>query len=252
MLIGSTCVNLNHRVIRIGATSPPDDVLDLGGTPLVAGPSHVQVRARAQVGLVRVRLWIRTGPLEGSCLFAGTLSLGNDGAIAVGDVTGVSRYTCAVVAPGAHDVRVHVDDPGAASRIDVILDSGDEEVTLEAVGGYPLPKFTTVPGSVIGKEDRLGLVLSAHDLPVNRLASAVKLLGLAAEEDDPARREVARRFRIRLVCEWLRWLSPDVSVEKSTKLGEYISERLSSISMSNPDARSLEISSEVVQRALLG
>jgi hypothetical protein len=251
MLIGSTCVKLNHRVLRIGATSPPDDVLDLRGAPLVAGPSHVQVRARAQVGPVCVRLWIRSGPVEGFRLFAGSLSLGDDGAIAVGDITGMSSYTCALVAPGAHDVRVYVDDPGAASRVDVILDSGDDEVALEAVDGYPLPKFTTAPGSTIAKDDRLGLVLSAHDLPVNRLASAVKLLYLAAEEDDPARREVSQKFRILLVCEWLRWLSPDVSLEKSTKLGERIAELLSGLSTSNLDARALEISSEVVKRALM-
>lgn len=245
MLIGSTSIHLNHRVIRIGSTSPPDDVLDVRGVPLAWGEKHVQIAARAQVGPVRVRLWNGIGPAEGTCQFTGTLLL-EDGVLAVGDILGTSSYTQRVGAPGEHRVRIYIDDPGAASRIDVICDSGDEEVMLEGVPGHLLPKFLTESGSVIGKTDQLALVLSAHDLAVQRLGSAVKILRLAAVEDDPARAEALERFRVRMICEWLRWLSPGITLEKANSFGVYILENLRSVSMSDLDCRSLEISSGII------
>ncbi|WP_105975747.1 hypothetical protein [Streptomyces geranii] len=245
MLIGSTSIHLNHRVIRIGSTSPPDDVLDVRGVPLARDEKHVQIAARAQVAPVRVRLWNGIGPAEGTCQFTGTLLL-EDGVLAVGDILGTSRYTQTVGAPGEYGVRIHLDDPGAASRIDVIIDSGDEEVALEGVPGRLLPNFLAASGSVIGKTDQLALVLSAHDLAVQRLGSAVKILRLAAVEDDPARAEALERFRVRMICEWLRWLSPEISLGKANSFGVYILDNLRGVSVSDLDRRSVEISSEII------
>lgn len=251
MLIGSTSIYLNHRVIRIGSTLPPDDVLQLQGAPLVASDRHVQISARAQVGLVRVRLWSKMGQVGGTSLFDGVL-LFEDGAIAVGDILGVSSYIQKFGTPGEHRIAISVDDPGLASRIDVVLDSGAERVKLTAVGGYPLPMFTKVDGSVLGKSDELGLILSAHDLPLNRLAAAVKLIRLASEGDEPARVEVLRKFRIRMICEWLRWLSADLALEECTGLGEFISGNLQGVSVGNLDSQAVEISAEVIKRASRG
>jgi len=248
MLIGNTSIYLNHRVIRIGSTLPPDDVLELQGAPAVASDRHVQIAARAQVGLVRVRLWSKVGPVAGTSVFDGVLSL-EDGAIAVSDILGTSSYIQKFGTPGEHRISISVDDPGLASRIDVVLDSGVEKVALTAADGYPLPRFMTVDGSALGKSDELGLILSAHDLPLNRLAGAVKLICLASEEDDPARAEALRNFRIRVICEWLRWLSSDLSLEKCNRLGEFISESLHGASMSNLDSLSVNISAEVIERA---
>ncbi|MER7694472.1 hypothetical protein [Streptomyces sp. NPDC097610] len=89
--------------------------------------SHVQIAARAQMGLVRVRLWNRAGPAAGSVLFDGDLVL-DDGAVGVGDILGVSRFVQNVGTPGAHHIRVTVDDPDIASRIDVVI---DQDVTGE-------------------------------------------------------------------------------------------------------------------------
>lgn len=247
MLIGSAELYLNHRVIRIGSTAPPEDVLALAGAPLVASRSHVQIAARAQVGLVRVRLWNRAGPAEGSVLFDGDLVL-DDGAIGVGDILGVSRFVQNVGDPGVHHIRVAVDDPGIASRVDVVIDSGRDGQALTSVDGYPLPQFVVADNFNLGKSDELGLILSAHDMPHNRLAASFKVIKLASESDPLDRVEILREFRMRMVCEWLRWVAPVASADAVSAMAGYMSERLDGTATVGLDHASAELAADVLAR----
>lgn len=123
MLIASTDIYLNHGTVRLGSKEAPSAASQLGGAPATASDKHIHVAARAQVGLVRVKLWNRIGPARGTVVFDGDISLA-DGCIAVGDILNVSTFVQGFGSPGLHRIRVSVDDPGNASRIDVILDPG--------------------------------------------------------------------------------------------------------------------------------
>lgn len=69
----------------------------------------------------------------------GALSLVSDGEPSVAEELGMSRFVQHIGSAGVHRIRVAVDDPGAASRVDVVIDSGSEERALTSVDGYPLP-----------------------------------------------------------------------------------------------------------------
>ncbi|AYG79490.1 hypothetical protein DWB77_01605 [Streptomyces hundungensis] len=247
MLIGSAEFYLNHRVVRIGATVPPEEDLVLAGAPLVASRSHIQLAARAQMGLVRIRLWNRAGPAGCSVLFEGDLML-DDGAIQVGDILGVSRFVQNIGAPGAHRIRVAVDDPGVASRVDVVIDSGCDGRALTSVNGLPLPQFVVAENVSLGRSDELALILSAHDMPHNRLAASFKVIKLAAESDPLDRVEILREFRMRMVCEWLRWLARVASVDVAFVMGSHVSTRLDAATMADLDRTSAALAAEVLER----
>jgi hypothetical protein len=247
MLIGSVELHLNHRAVRIGATAPPEEVLALAGAPLVASRSHIQIAARTQVGPVRVRLWNRAGPAGGSVLFEGDLVL-DDGAIGVGDILGVSRFVENIGEPGAHRIRVAVDDLGVASRVEVIIDSGCDERELTSVDGFPLPHFVVAEDFTLGRSDELGLILSAYDLPYNRLAASFKLIKLAVETDPSGRVEILREFRMRMVCEWLRWFASVASADVAAVINGYVSERLDATAMVDLDLASAELAADVLAR----
>lgn len=247
MLIGSAELHLNHRVIRIGATAPPEEDLALAGAPLAASRSHIQLAARAQMGLVRIRLWNQAGPAGGSVLFEGDLML-DGGVIGVGDILGVSRFVQNIGEPGAHRIRVAVDVPGVASRVDVVIDASHDERTLTSVEGFPLPHFVVAENFTLGRSDELGLILSTHDIPLNRLAASLKVIKLAAESDPPDRVEILRKFRMRMVCEWLRWLAPATSAGVAHMMENYVSERLDSAVMTDLDRVSAELAAGLLDR----
>ncbi|MFD0328251.1 hypothetical protein ACFQZC_08530 [Streptacidiphilus monticola] len=223
-------------------------MLELLGTPVAASGSHVQIAARAQVGPVRVRLWSKVGPGEGATVFDGVLSL-EDGAIGAGDILGTAAYVQRIGTPGPHRVLISVDDPGKASRIDVMLDLGEDATDLTAIEGNPLPGVIGSSGSRLGKADELGLILSAHDLPTSRLAAAIKVVWSAPAEVKPDRTEAIMVFRISVIVQWMRWLSPGLSMERCEQLGEFIAENLRGSIPANLDAHCVEIASEAIRRA---
>ncbi|MFE7526350.1 hypothetical protein ACFU7Y_11565 [Kitasatospora sp. NPDC057542] len=243
MNIGSVAVYLNHPVVAIGATVPLDGKLELGGAPQAASGEHVLVAARAQSGLVQVRLWSRLGPCDGAVIFDGNLLLG-DGVISVADATGSSCYYTRLGAVGAHRVTVSVDDPGAASRIDVLIDSGGGKRDLTAVPGYPLPQIGGIEGSLLEPADELGLILSAHDLPFNRLAAAIKLIHSTSAVETDGRRKISP-YRLRMIAEWIRWLRPALSIAKSQELADMTADRLRGDSKSDSDAVAIEAAADV-------
>lgn len=250
MLIGGAEIYLNHPVIRVGSGELQEDLTPLGGSPLIATEGHIRIAARAQVGLVRVRVWSEASPIEGVVVFDGSLLL-SDGSVCIGDVLGASRYQQRVGDPGNQRLLVSVDDPGKASRINIVVNPGRQEVTLTSSQSNPLPSFLVTEASALEPTDKLGLILSAHDIPLNRLAAAIKLIQLASHEDEPTRREPMREFRIRMISEWLRWISPRLSAEKASSIGSFISKRLQGAPSDDIDSFSIEISSEVLQRATI-
>ncbi|MFD9374179.1 hypothetical protein ACFWBH_01345 [Streptomyces sp. NPDC059999] len=248
MLIGGADIYLNHPVIRVGSGGLQENLTPLGGSPFIVTGECIRIAARAQVGLVRVRVWNEASPIEGVVVFDGSLLL-SDGSVYIGDVLGASRYQQRVGDPGDQRLMVSVDDPGKASRINIVVNPGRREVTLTSSQGHPLPSFLVTAASALGSMDELGLILSAHDIPLNRLAAAVKLIHLASREDGPARRVPMMEFRIRMVSEWLRWISPGLSEEKASLISSFISERLHDALSDDIDSASVAISSEVLQRA---
>lgn len=250
MLIGGAEIYLNHPVISIGSGELQDDVTPLEGSPFIATERNIRIAARAQVGLVRVRIWSRASPVEGVVVFDGSLLLG-DGSVYIGDVLGASRYQQRVGDPGKRRLMISVDDPGKASRINIVVEPGKREVTLASSRNHPLPSFLVTEASALESTDELGLILSAHDIPLNRLAAAVKLIQLASQEDDPILRVSMMEFRIRMISEWLRWISPVLSAERASSISSFISERLQDAPPNDIESFSTEISSEVLLRATI-
>ncbi|MFD9258174.1 hypothetical protein [Streptomyces sp. NPDC059538] len=248
MLVGSAEIYLNHPVIRIGSTELPGDVVALQGSKLIATEGHLHVAARAQVGLVRARLWSDASPVEGVVIFDGSLRL-DDGVVCIGDVLGASSFRQGIGVPGNRRILVSVDDPGNASRIDVVLDPGTREVALTACRNHPLPLFRVADSLSLDSTDELGLILSAHNIPLNRLAAALKLICLVVENDEVARRSAMMEFRIRMIGEWLRWISPILSEAGASSITSFILEKLQGASPVDVDSFSIDISSEVMRRA---
>ncbi|MGW0671536.1 hypothetical protein [Streptomyces sp. NPDC002746] len=247
MMIGSASIYLNNPVLVIGATSPIGGDLALAGAVSVASSEHVLIAARAQVGPVRGRLWSRVGPREGAIVFDGELALA-DGAIAISDAVGSSCFSTRTSSIGLHRVQVFVDDPGNASRVDVLLDAAAEMSDLTSIPNRPLPGLRGVGDSGLAMADELGMILAAHDLPTNRLAAAVKLLRSSPVSVENSRREAILAFRIRVVSEWLRWLRPEISLEVCNALGEFIKEQVSGRPEAGSDEIAEEAALEVIRR----
>ena len=247
MLVGSAGIYLSHPVIRVGSIDLPGDVVALQGSTLIATERHLHLAARAQAGLVRVRLWSGASPVEGVVVFEGSLRL-DDGVISVCDVLGTSSFRHSAGAPGNRRLLVSVDDPGKASRIDIALDPGTREVALTSCPGYPLPGFRVVESAGLDSTDELGLILSDYNILLNRLAAALKLIRLAAKNDKISRRSIMMEFRVRMVGEWLRWISPTFSEGQSSLVAAFILESLQGASPGDVDSFSVDLSRDVMSR----
>ncbi|MEV7374657.1 hypothetical protein AB0O51_27725 [Streptomyces sp. NPDC090301] len=248
MLVGSAGIFLNHPVIRVGSFAMPDHVVALQGSNRLVGERHLHLAARAQMGLVRVRLWSESSPVEGSVIFDGSLRL-DDGVVCVSDVTGVSSFRYGFGVPGSRRMLVSVDDPGNASRIDVVLDPGMREVALTACRNRPLPHFRVSDSSSLDPTDELGLILSVHDIPISRLSAALKLVFLQAGKDIDARSSVMMEFRVRMIGEWLRWISPTLSEAEVSSIILFAFQKIQTGSPDDVDSFSIGIASEVMRRA---
>ncbi|CAL9397702.1 hypothetical protein [Streptomyces sp. enrichment culture] len=246
MLIGSADIYLNHRVLRIGSNEAPTVTSPLSGAAAAASDSHIHVAARAQAGLVRVKLWNKLGPVRGTVVFDGEISLA-DGCIAVGDILNASSFVQNFGTAGLHRVRVSVDDPGDASRVDVILDPGERLISLTSVDGHTIPYEWTAGEAEIGRFDELGLVLSSHDLPLGRLSAALKIILIAHREGEADSREYLRDFGIRMVVEWLRWLRDDISEAAASEVGRDISVRLRDLPALESDDNIRHLASRILE-----
>jgi hypothetical protein len=242
MKIGSVDIYANHPIVVVGSSRQVDDPLPLNGAAAVASGAHVSVATRGQVALVRVSLWKEAGPRIGHIVFDDDIAF-PDSTVAVFDVEGLSRFTATIGLSGHHRVTISVDDPGFASRIDVIFDAGPNTQALTAVPEFPLFDVSLPAGRGLGTSNELALILSGHDSPMSRLAAAMKLIG-----ESRASRPAIRLAWIRKVAEWIRWLNPRQSHAESRLLGDVIGERLLQDAPCSMDTVAVELASEILRR----
>ena len=222
MQIGLVDVYANHGVLVIGNRLELDTDVPLQGAAAVSS-SHVLLATRGQAGLVRVRLWSGAGPRVGEDVVRARLDLSGQH-LFVFDIEKISVHSFATGKLGELPIKISVDDPGLASRVDILIgeEIGGRELT--SVAGYPLFSVTVTSGVELEAADELGLILSGHDLPLNRLAAAVKLI-LAT----PAARPAILDSRIDQMVEWSRWLTPQQSVDHSRELGRFLRRGIASL-----------------------
>ncbi|WP_433494189.1 hypothetical protein ACQP26_25380 [Micromonospora sp. CA-248089] len=215
MQIGLVDVYANHGVLVIGNRLEPDADLPLRGAAAVSS-SHVLLATRGQAGLVRVRLWSGAGPRVGENVVAARLELASQH-LFVFDLEKISVHSFDTGRSGDVPVRISVDDPGFASRVDILVGEEGSERDLPSVASHPLFPVTVGSDDELEVADELDLILSGHDLPLNRLAAAVKLISTA-----PAARPAIVDSRMDQVVEWSRWLTPQQSVGRSRELGRFL------------------------------
>ncbi|MEE1751147.1 hypothetical protein [Streptomyces sp. SP18CS02] len=119
-------VYVNHPVLALGSTEWLP-VLELGEEAAVACDTHVVVRVKAQIQLVKVRLFVEpldegTGPNPSfTTVFEGLLALA-DGRLVIGDVMGETRFVKLIGESGRRWVRVAVNEPGwSAAAVDIAV-----------------------------------------------------------------------------------------------------------------------------------
>lgn len=125
-------ISTNHAVLHLGATDRVPLSLVLAGAPVASCDTHVVLRVRPQVGLIKVRFFVQpeSGGPDGTdpsfiTIFDGPLNL-PDGRIAIGDVEQLSRFVYLVGDRGEFKVRVAVDSPGSDARaVDVTIARSD-------------------------------------------------------------------------------------------------------------------------------
>jgi hypothetical protein len=179
----------------------------------------VRIAARPQVGPVRVRLWQGAGPRVGRLVFDGLLKL-PDAKFCVEEGAGLSRYVTKV---NSHRPRVlvAVDDPGHASRVEVVLDPEfvPRSAAVWTAGEPPFPKLTVSPTAPRHRADAFADALAAHDFPRRRLAAALLVV---AEERRQRNSEQSVAFYVNDVVEWLRWLNDRLTYEMCRDTGRHL------------------------------
>jgi hypothetical protein len=213
--IGVVDAYANHGVLVIGNTPELNAGATLQGVA-VASASHLLLATRGQAGLVRVRLWDHVGPLVGTEVVAADLEL-QDGRLFIFDIEKVGIHIFSTGRLGKVPVRALVDDPGTASRVNVLIGGPCEERELTSVEGHPLFSVSIESGTNVEVADELGIILSEHDLPLSRLAAAIKLIG-----NSPVARPAILESRIDQVVEWSRWLSFSQHIGESRKLRAFL------------------------------
>ena len=220
--IGLVDVYANHGVLVIGNRLELDADVPLRGAAAVSS-SHVLLATRGQAGLVRVRLWSGVGPRVGDGVVAARLELSSQH-LFVFDLEKINVHSFATGKLGEIPVKISVDDPGFASRVDILIGEEGGERELTSVAGYPLFPVTVGSGAEMEVADELDLILSGHDLPLNRLAAAIKLILTA-----PSARPAILDSRMDQVVEWSRWLTSQQSVGRSQELGRFLRRGIASL-----------------------
>ncbi|MFD7734129.1 hypothetical protein ACFV6F_27575 [Kitasatospora phosalacinea] len=116
MQIAGVDVYVNHPALALGSTDWLP-VLSLEEEPAVSCDTHVAVRVKAQVQLIKVRVFAEpidegAGPDDSFVtVFDGPLAL-TDGRLVIGDVMGETRFVKLIGEQGRRWVRVAVNEPG--------------------------------------------------------------------------------------------------------------------------------------------
>ncbi|MFK4246136.1 hypothetical protein ACI2KV_24980 [Micromonospora chokoriensis] len=240
MQTGLMDVYANHGVLIIGDGLELDADVPLRGVA-AASSSHILLGTRGQAGLVRVRIWDAVGPLVGESVIAARLKLHNPH-LCVFDIEKISAHSFYLGRTGEIPIRVMVDDPGFASRVDVLVGVGSEERELTCVAGYPLFPVAVSSGVELEVADELDLILSGHDLPLSRLAAAIKLI-LSA----PVVRPAIQESRTAQLAEWSRWLTPQQSIGRSRELGRFLHDEIMSLRESVEDVEVLRLAEKALR-----
>ena len=223
MQVGGIEMYLGHGVLYVGSTAEVDLAIFDEDGPVSATASHVRIAARAQDRPVRVRLWRGVAPRVGKAVFDGVLKL-PDGKLAVVEAAGQSRFVTRV-GLWAPRVIVAVDDPGNASRVDIVVEPEyvPKGTQRWAAGQPPFPALTVAPGGKRHTVDALADALTGYDFPVQRLGTALTLIQQHARQGTGA---LDARFYVGMVVEWLRWLHDGLTYEMCQDAGELISDQL--------------------------
>lgn len=243
MQIGVVDIYANHGVLVIGNNPELGADVILQGVAAVSS-SHLLLATRGQAGLVKVRLWSGVGPLVGTEVVAADLEL-LGGQLFIFDIEKIGMHSFATGKLGRTSVRVLVDDPGSASRVDLLVDGGDGQRALTSVGGYPLFAVSIESGKNFEVADELDLILSAHDLPLSRLAAAIKLI-----KSSPTARSAILESRIDQVIEWSRWLSFRQFVNDNRELGAFLHSEIANLADPVQDAEALGLAERILARVV--
>jgi hypothetical protein len=226
---------LNRGLLFVGSTDEPSGRLLPAGVgerkAATSSDGHVMVRVRSQIALVRVEIWHRRSPVVGDVVFEGDLNL-PDGVLTVSEFDGINSARTKVGAGGAHRITVRVDDGGEASRVVVVRDCAESRTPLTSVPGHELPSVTVDGDEVLTPTAELALLLSTHDLPLARLAGAIKILLVGGGPSG---------YAVRMIVEWLRWIHPARRASDCRSLGEQLSADLLQTSGLPVDDRSLAV-----------
>lgn len=243
MQIGLVDVYANHGVLAIGNRPELDVDVTLQGAAVVS-PSQILLATRGQSGLVRVRLWNGIAPRLGVEVVATKLELLSQH-LFVFDIEKIGVHSFVVDRSGTIPIRVLVDDPGFASRVDVLIGEMGEERELTTVAGHPLFSITVRSGMELEAADELDMILSGHDLPLSRVAAAIKLIVIA-----PAARPAILDSRLRQVVEWSRWLTPQQSVDRSRELGRLLRSGIAGLSKPVRDDEVLSLAERALSESV--
>ena len=234
---------LNRGLLFVGSTGDPWDEQELFAKPrdgertvALSSDSHVMIRVRAQVALVRVEIWHRRCPIVGDVVFDGTLNL-PDGILTVSEFDKLTSAQKKVGAGGDHRITIRVDDQGEASRVMVIRDCAADERPLTSARGHDLPAVTSAADEVLSPIDELGLILSTHDLPLARLAASIKILLIHND---------LSKYAVTMIVEWLRWVHPMARAADCKALGDRLSAALAGSSDLDVDDRALTLARDIL------
>jgi hypothetical protein len=242
MQIGWVQLYLGHGHLFLGATSRVDLAVFDGDGAVTATEHHVRIAARPQVGPVRVRLWQGAGPRVGKLVFDGSLKL-PDARFCVEEATGLSRYVTKVTSHSPR-VLIAVDDPGHASRIEVVLDPEfvPRSAHVWTAGEPPFPKLTVAPTVPRHRADAFSDALAGHDFAHRRLAAALLVV---AEERRQRNSEQSVAFYINDIVEWLRWLNDRLTYEMCRDTGRYL---LGQLGLRSPDLLAADTLNDLQRR----
>ncbi|GAA3450075.1 hypothetical protein [Dactylosporangium matsuzakiense] len=242
MQIGSVQLYLGHGHLFLGATSSVDLAVFDGDGPVTATEHHVRIAARPQVGPVRVRLWQGAGPRVGKLVFDGPLKL-PDAKFCVEEGSGLSRYVTKVTSHCPR-VLVAVDDPGHASRVEIVFEPEfvPRSAQVWTAGEPPFPKLTVSPTAPRHRADAFADALSGHDFAHRRLAAALLVV---AEERRQRNSEQIVAFYINDIVEWLRWLNDRLTYEMCRDTGRQL---LSQLGLRSPNLLAADTLNDLQRR----
>jgi len=229
MRIAAVQMLVNNPHVIFGSTEMVDDFIEIPSPEAnLAQGGHLAVRTRAQVAPVLIQVWRGPHPELGTVAFDGSASL-PDGALFVLDVERLTIFSRKCGTPGSHRLTVRVDEVGEASRVDLVLDGGENRLDLSRIDAYPLPSIAGI-SSPLMPADKLNLILSDFDHPKARLVNAVDLVIHEWVADDASPRAAVRRSaRVRQIIEWMRWAFPHVGLGELRRVGSVIDREVASI-----------------------